>query len=217
MNPSLRRFTHLALILLGAAAPLQTLQAEEEDRDTALVDVLFFHAGVDEIKPARLGPAERSCLDLFLQRGGRESAQGPGGQAGEAQTAARRAHLQKQARILSGDGMEASSFARMAKISVEWEGMSEDPLAEADQALEWLAENPATPLRPFVNLYSAYRFRAAFEAAHLERAARNYPVAAAGYKEQLAAAREFNDPLVRCLADQMDALPYLYMPNRGRP
>jgi len=203
--------------LLALFLPLQAAFSADDERDSALVDVLFSFAWVNEIKPARLDAADRACFSLFLQRGGRDVGQGPRGQPGPELVAARRVYLGKQAGILSGNPAEAAIFAQSAMISVEWEGKSEDPMSEADQALEWLAENPTTPLRPYLNLYSAYRFRSAYEAAHLERATRLFPIASAGYKEQLAAARESTDPLVRCLADQMDALPYLYMPNRGRP
>ena len=51
-----------------------------------------------------------------------------------------------------------------APIAYEWEGMPDGPLAESRYAEDSLAQNPKTPLAPYLYLFIAQRQRAAAEA-----------------------------------------------------
>ena len=84
---------------------------------------------------------------------------------------------------------EAKTFTAAVPISLEWEGMSEGPLEEADLARQWLERYPATPLRPFLHLFMAHRLRAGYEAARRENAKGLWPILAERYKKEIAVAR----------------------------
>jgi hypothetical protein len=52
---------------------------------------------------------------------------------------------------------DARRFAQSLTLHVEWEGMSEPPLLEAHQALQWAEENPTSPIVPVARLFAAHR------------------------------------------------------------
>jgi hypothetical protein len=137
----------------------------------------------------------------------------------EQAVAARRRNLESQATLLLGEPArsEAKAFAAAVPLHVEWEGMSEGPLDEAEVARQWVERSPDTPLRPFLHLFLAHRFRAAYEAARREDAKALFPVIARLYREHLAAARDSSNGLIACIADDLQAQRHVYLPGFGRP
>ena len=112
---------------------------------------------------------------------------------------------------------EAELFAAGVPLSLEWEGMSEGPLVEADYAEQWLNRYPQSPIVSFLYLFAAHRFRAGFEAAAREHAKGLIPITAAKYRQHLQAARSAGNNWISCIAEDMEALPYVYLPDFGRP
>lgn len=112
---------------------------------------------------------------------------------------------------------EAEAFAYEVPLIAEWEGMSEGPVQEADFADNWLRKRPGTSIAPFLYLFRAHRLRVGYEAVakgHEEdlrlRLARRY-------REALAKARSSTNPLISCIADDLEAQAYVYLEGRGRP
>ncbi|QGU33086.1 hypothetical protein [Thermochromatium tepidum] len=56
---------------------------------------------------------------------------------------------------------EATAFAQDFPLAVEWEGMVDSPLAEADFVADWLAAHADTAIAPFLHLLLAHRLQAA--------------------------------------------------------
>jgi hypothetical protein len=122
--------------------------------------------------------------------------------------------------LIDLEGIEemAAGYARRAVLSYEWEGGSDGPLAEAAFAERYLADHPTTPLRPYLTLFLAHRMRCAYETETLNRGARAglRDSLSERYGSYLAAALRDPDSLVRYVAADMDARPYLYL-NADRP
>lgn len=114
-------------------------------------------------------------------------------------------------------GKEAGLFAAGVPLSLEWEGMIEGPLIEADYAEQWLNRYPESAVAPFLHLFAAYRFRAGFEAAGRENAKGLVPITALKYRDHLQAARSAGNKWINCIANDMEKLPYVYLPDFGRP
>jgi hypothetical protein len=58
----------------------------------------------------------------------------------------------------------AAEYAARATLCLEWEGMSDGPLREADFAERYLEQHPRTPLRPYLLLFLGHRLLRAAEA-----------------------------------------------------
>ena len=108
-------------------------------------------------------------------------------------------------------------FTAAVPISLEWEGMSEGPLEEADLARQWLERYPATPLRPFLHLFLAHRLRAGYEAARRENAKGLWSNLAKRYQKEIAVARSSPNELIACLAEDLEAQPHVYLAGFGHP
>jgi len=113
--------------------------------------------------------------------------------------------------LIDQPGIEtlARDYAARAVIAYEWEGMADGPLTEAVFAEQFLARNPQTPLKPYLHLFLAHRFRCASEAAALARDGKAAEQASAKYQGHLAIARRDADPLVRFIADDLGKRSYL--------
>jgi hypothetical protein len=131
----------------------------------------------------------------------------------------RRQNLREQIAVIMGEQTraEAEAFARALPIDVEWEGMSENPLNEANFADNWLRKRPGTPIAAFLYLFKAHRLRAGYEAAKAGYEKDLWPVLAGKYKEALEKALSFNNPLISCVARDMEDQPYVYLEGYGRP
>lgn len=133
--------------------------------------------------------------------------------------ALRKRNLAEQMVVILGKEVrsEAESFAREVPLLAEWEGMSDGPMAEADFAKDWMRRKPRTAISPFLHLYMAHRLRAAYEAAHARNEKAVLPVLAAQYREAMKEARLSANPLIICLADDLEAQPFVYLKGQGRP
>ena len=114
--------------------------------------------------------------------------------------------------LVAAAGIEeaAASYARAAVILVEWEGFGSSPLAEAAYAEEYLRNHPETPLRPYLALFLAHRFRCAWELLGDGDHTRERDDAAARYGVYLDSALHDTDPLVRFVAAEIERRAALY-------
>lgn len=114
--------------------------------------------------------------------------------------------------LVTAAGIEeaAASYARDAVILVEWEGFGSSPLAEAVYAEEYLRGHPATPLRPYLTLFLAHRFRCAWELLEDGAHAAERDDAATRYGVHLDAALHDSDRLVRFVAAEIEKRAALY-------
>src|SRR5262249_21148928 len=112
----------------------------------------------------------------------------------------------------SSVGDDAYAYAKDARLYYEWEGESQPPLDEAQYAADYLAAHPKTVLAPYLRLFLLQRYRSAFEAAIFEKqdAAVQRSIAAL-YKTMWVQAQRERDPVVKAIADDIDAGPYLYV------
>jgi hypothetical protein len=132
---------------------------------------------------------------------------------------ARRENLEEQMVVLLGDKVrkEAQAFASAVPLMNEWEGMSEGPVDEANFAGQWLTRYPYTPIAPFLYLFMAHRLRAGYEAARAGHEKGLWPILSRRYKESLNKAISSANPLISCIANDLEAQSYVYLKNRGRP
>ena len=188
----------------------------------ALSEIILFGIRPEsELDPPRYRNEGRPCVESYLKRVSSESRlrfpNVPSGPAEAVET--RRRNLEAQMVALIGEvaSREARAFASAVPLFAEWEGMSEGPLDEAALACQWLERYPETSLRPFLHLFIAHRLRAGYEASRRENARGISPILAARYKEHLAAARSSSNSLIACIANDLEAQPYVYLSGFGRP
>jgi hypothetical protein len=131
----------------------------------------------------------------------------------------KRRNLEEQIVIIMGDKTreEARIFSLSAPLYTEWEGMSENPLTEANFVDNWLSKRPGTPIAPFLYLFKAHRLRAGYESAKAGHEKGLWPILAVRYKESLEKALSFDNPLISCIVKDMEAQPYVYLEGYGRP
>lgn len=183
--------------------------------------VLFGLRPASELAPSRYRAEGRRCVESYLAGLSRHKQlrawKAPAGP--EQAVAARRRNLEFHLAFLLGESAraEAKAFAAAVPLQVEWEGMSEGPLDEADFARQWLEKHPDTPLRPFLHLFMAHRFRAAYETSRREHAKTLSPMVARLYREHLAVALQSPNALIACIADDLEAQSHVYLSGFGRP
>lgn len=107
-----------------------------------------------------------------------------------------------------GIDQRAATYFREARISYEWEGLPDPPLAEAAYAEDALRKIPDTPLKPFLYVFLAHRYRSAFEGRDATDAER--VTSARKYQTFLQRARAAEDPIFGWIADDLDARKFLY-------
>jgi hypothetical protein len=131
----------------------------------------------------------------------------------------KRRNLEEQIVIIMGDKTrdEARIFSLNVPLYTEWEGMSENPLNEANFVDNWLSKRPGTPIAPFLYLFKAHRLRAGYECAQAGHEKGLWPILAVRYKESLEKALSFNNPLISCIIKGMEAQPYVYLEGYGKP
>lgn len=182
--------------------------------------VLFGMSSVKEIKQNK-NLKTNECLQKYLKaipaKSFLLSTAGPSG--AENALKYRQRNLEEQIVIIMGDKTreEAKAFSQAVPLYIEWEGMSENPLNEANFVDNWLRNRPNTPIAPFLYLFKAHRLRAGYEAAKAGHEKGLWPVLAKRYKESLEKAVSFNNPLVSCIAKDMEAQTYVYLEGYGRP
>lgn len=131
----------------------------------------------------------------------------------------RRRNIIEQITVIHGEATRktADAFASAMPLWGEWEGMSEGPLAEADYVEQWLNQHPGTAIAPFLHLIMAHRFRAGYEAAKAGHEKGLWPILARRYRDSLRSARASGNQLISCIADDLDAQPFVYLEGQGRP
>jgi hypothetical protein len=131
----------------------------------------------------------------------------------------KRRNLEEQIVIIMGDKTrdEARIFSLNAPLYTEWEGMSENPINEANFVDNWLSKRSGTPIAPFLHLFKAHRLRAGYEAAKAGHEKGLWPILAVRYKESLEKALSFNNSLISCIIKDMEAQPYVYLEGYGKP
>lgn len=105
----------------------------------------------------------------------------------------------------------ASDYAKKAVIYYEWEGRAENPLQEASFAENFLRRQPQTPLKPYLFLFLAQRYRCAAEILSREKKTAPENEVWQKYRHYLTLARQEPDPLIGLIAADLDRQPYLYL------
>lgn len=131
----------------------------------------------------------------------------------------RRRNLEEQIVVIMGEKTreEARSFSRAVPLRIEWEGMSEGPLDEANFVDNWLQKCPDTSIAPFLYLFKAHRLRAGYEAARACYEKDIWPVLAVKYKETLNKIMSSGNPLILCIGRSLEVQSYVYLEGYGRP
>lgn len=183
--------------------------------------VLFGVRPICDLDPSRYPEDSRSCVASYLKAVPEASPlrKRPPPPTQDQALAARRKNLEEQMVVLLGESArwDAKRFAGAVPLYLEWEGMSEGPLVEADLARQWLDKYPETPLRPFLHLFMAHRFRAGFEASRREFGKGLPPILAARYHKHLNEALKSSNQLIKCVAKDLEAQPYVYLSGSDRP
>jgi hypothetical protein len=185
--------------------------------------VLFGIRPIQELDPAQYPENRRPCVLAYLAAVTPDSSlrkhQPPSGP--DTAQEVRRKNMAEQIVVILGENarQEGKLFASAAPISIEWEGMSEGPVDEANFVDNWLSNRPDTSgvIAPFLYLFKAHRLRAGYEAAKSGHEKGLWPILATRYHESLDKAKSFGIPLISCIADDLDAQPYVYLENQGRP
>jgi len=121
--------------------------------------------------------------------------------------------------LINTKGIEdlAAKYARSASISYEWEGMSDGPIGEAEDAEYYLVSNPQSPLKPYLILFLLHRYRIAFECFGFEKKPEKQSMASNKYREYLKMAKYEKDPLMGLMASDIDKQSYLYVKTVQHP
>ncbi|MBO0862569.1 MAG: hypothetical protein J2P21_29530 [Chloracidobacterium sp.] len=110
---------------------------------------------------------------------------------------------------------EATDYARSATLAYEWEGFADGPLDEARYAEDYLGRNPSSVIKPYLILFLAHRYRCAYECLEFEQKFDEQKAISEKYQQYLRMAREYPDRLVKLIAEDLDAEPYLYLETKN--
>lgn len=209
----------LAIFAAGLCCPWTGNGAGEVPPCSLSDVVLFGVCSTKDLEQQTHGEGEGACVRQYLAALAPDSplrtAAVPAGP--EDGLGTRKGNLIEQMVTLLGEGVrsEAASFASALPLGVEWEGMSEGPLEEAGFAEGWLERRPATSIAPFLHLFKAHRLRAAGEAARAQGEKDLLPVTAKRYRESLDKARSSANPLIVCIAEDIERRPYVYLQDKS--
>jgi len=210
-------FTLMNLVLLTSSAG-RVLAGQSDASRSAMV--LFGMPSVKEIRQNRNLKTDE-CFQKYLKaipaKSFLLSAAAPSGP--EATLNYRCRNLEEQIVIFMGEKTrdDAKAFSQAVALCTEWEGMSGNPLIETNFADNWLEKRPLTPIAPFLHLFNAHKLRAGYETAIAGQEKGLWPVLAVRYKESLEKAMSSGNPLIICIAKDMEAQPYVYLEGYGRP
>ncbi|RPH47622.1 MAG: hypothetical protein EHM85_19400 [Desulfobacteraceae bacterium] len=194
----------------------------QETRPRSLSDIVFFGVWhVKELKQHHNSEGVEICVRRYLEAIPPTSILWATIVLPEMEDAlnARRRHLIEQMVTILGENVriEAESFASTVPLQLEWEGMSEGPLDEAEFADKWINRHPETSIGPFLHLFMAHRLRAGYEAARARHESGLWPILASQYHESLDKARSSANPLIFCIANDMENQSYVYLRGQNRP
>ncbi|MCX7774327.1 MAG: hypothetical protein N2376_14590 [Clostridia bacterium] len=216
----------LVLCILGIASWLNVGWCSEDKKPDiktpSLSQIIFFSSHpAKAIEPERYHGKAQACIRKYLD------SVPPGSYlwqfdlpfTSEKATFVRRRVLAEQIVVILGEKVrtETEAFAFTIPMVAEWEGMSEGPVQEANFIDLWLKEHPGTSTEPFLQLLKAHRLRAGFEAARARQEKELWPVLKKRYREALSRGRLSNNPLLSCLAEDLESQPYVYLEGQGRP
>jgi len=187
-----------------------------------LTEIVFIGLrSAKELDPAHYPKEGRPCLLNYLAAIAPDSclrAFEPPSTSEEAVLVRRRVMAEQMVAILGREvRAEAEAFAHAAPLVIEWEGMSKGPVEEANFVDNWLSKRPGTPITPFLHLFKAHRLRAGYEAARARHEKDLWPILAGRYREAMNKARSSTNPLIHCIADDLEAQPFVYLEGQGRP
>jgi hypothetical protein len=241
------RLTGVAILILTStlcASPQEPIASPVADHGSPLISA--FRSSSDDRLPAaldRLAPSLRQEIERRLARRDAYLVTIPtisNAAEKEEVTEARRRMEAGMVALIADAGLplegrraiesEARAYARKAALYYEWEGYPEGPLAEANFGEVYLSSHPASVLRPAIELFFLYTYRAGFEAAvtqastnptqdrstqDVERAKAGYAadreLAVRGYDAAWRWLARTTDPVVRAIANEIDRAPYLYL------
>lgn len=176
---------------------------------------------VKELNPADFPPVQQVCAQKYLDAIAPDSGlwvfEAPS--SPDEGVLERRRNLIDQIVAILGQNVrsEAEAFAYAVPLRSEWEGMSEGPVDEGNFADNWLSKRPGTSIAPYLHLFKAHRFRAGYEAARASYEKGLWPILARRYREELDEARSSSNPLISCIANDMEGLPFVYLEGYGWP
>jgi hypothetical protein len=125
--------------------------------------------------------------------------------------------------LINNKGIEkaAADYARSAKLYYECEGFADGPLGEARFAEAYLGRNPATVIKAYLILFLAQRRRCAYECLEFEQKFDEQKAISEKYQQYLGMAKEYPGrsigPLVKLIAEDLDAELYLYLKTKNHP
>lgn len=183
--------------------------------------VLFGVRPLTALDPERYREQGRSCVRAYLDAVSPESRviidSGAADLSGALQ-ARKKNMLAQMITILGKDvRQEAELFSNAVPLLLEWEGLSEGPVDEANFADQWLEKRPDTTIAPFLHLFKAHRLRAGYEAARAGHEKGLWPILAERYRKALEKATSSLHPLIACIAADLEAQPFVYLDGQGRP
>jgi hypothetical protein len=202
-------------------APVEGLASEHNGSPALSEIVLFGVRPTRELDPASYRRDGQQCVKAYIEAISPKSyswlqnvPSGP-----DDAVSVRRRNLEEQIVVIFGEKArsEATAFASAAPLLAEWERMSEGPVGEADFAEQWLTKYPDSSIAPFLNLFMAHRFRAGYEAARAGHEKGLWPILARRYRDALDKVRYSSNPLVSCIANDLEALDHVYLEGYGRP
>jgi hypothetical protein len=183
--------------------------------------VLFGIRPLAALDPERHPEQGRPCVRAYLDAVSPESRaimnSGPAAPSGALK--ARKRNMLAQMITILGENVrqEAERFSSAVPLLLEWEGLSAGPVDEANFADQWLNKYPDTIIAPFLHLFKAHRLRAGYEAARAGHEKGLWPILAKRYREALQKATSSPNPLIACIAADLEAQPYVYLEGQGRP
>jgi hypothetical protein len=181
--------------------------------------VLLVSFPLSSLSPTAYRSNQRACVESYLAAGKASLSKEAKAANEEQKIVIRRWRLERHITVIHGSTgkKDAERFTAGFPLSLEWEGMSAGPLIEADYTEQWLKRYLQSPIVPFLHLLAAHRFRAGFETAGREDAKGLIPITAAKYRHHLQAARSTGNDKIACIANDLEALPYVYLSGFGRP
>lgn len=215
------RSVFTVLFMLLAGLPAGPVAAEPAGTVFLSEVVLFGLRSPNELKPEGYPDPEAACVRAYLNavasNGFFRTMERPA--HAEAAVQARRCNLAEQMVVILGQSVreEAQAFASAMPLMAEWEGASEGPVDEANFVDNWLEKRPGTSIAPFLHLFKAHRLRAGYEAARAGHEKGLWPILARRYREALAQTLSSSNPLVSCIAEDMEVRSYVYLDGQGRP
>jgi len=214
-------FYFVLFALLLNCALIENVSAEQPGPISLSAIVFFGHPSVRELKQDNNLKTANECLRKYLNAIPPKSYLLSTDIPSSAEDAVnyKRRNLEEQIVTVMGENTrtEAKAFSLAVPLYAEWEGMSEGPVDEANFVDNWLSKRPGTPIAPFLHLFKAHRLRAGYEAARAGHEKGLWPVLAKKYKESLDKVISSTNPLIFCIAKDLEVQTYVYLEGYGRP